>query len=333
MMQIRTAAAPEYYLAPDYQTEGSKIEARWGGKGSQMVGVSGPFGTLSFLRLAKGLNPETGGKLTARLKANRRAAWDVTITVPKSVSVLIEVAEDDGVKKALLDANDFAMRQLEKQAQVRVRKGGVYDDRATGNIAYASFYHGTTRPAKDDGLPDPHSHIHNYLLNLTYDRKEGEWKALQIGNVDRPGIEKAFHRRLARNLKELGYDARVVSGKKATTVEVRGVAEDVQARFSRRNYEVERFASEKGYQSAKAKARLGQFTRSPKVSNISMQDVRRYWVSRLTGDQFEKLSDAISRARRVAMRGRLSRSISNHIDSVRRLAFNREATHERGRSR
>jgi len=333
MMQIRPAAAPEYYLTPDYQTEGAKLEARWGGKGAAMVGVSEGFGTLSFLRLAKGLNPETGGKLTARLKENRRSAWDVSMTVPKAVSVLIEVAQDEGVKNALLDANEHAMRLLEKQAEVRVRKGGIFDDRKTGNIAYASFYHGTTRPAKEDGLPDPHSHIHNYLLNLTYDRKEGQWKALQIGNIDRPGIEKAFHQQLAKNLKAIGYDARVVKGKKATTLEVRGIADAVQDKFSRRNYEVERFAEEKGYKSAKAKARLGQFTRSPKISNASMPDVRRYWVSRLSGEQFGHLADAVSRARKAVQRSRLSRSIANHLDKARHFTQNREAAHERGRSR
>src|SRR4051812_6905718 len=124
MLQARNAQSPEYYLTPDCPTEDGQIEARWGGKGSRLMGLGDEFGELSFLRLAKGLNPETGGKLTARLKENRKDATDLTMTVPKSVSTLIEVLQDDRVKAALWDANEYAMRLVEKKAKVRVRKGG-----------------------------------------------------------------------------------------------------------------------------------------------------------------------------------------------------------------
>jgi conjugative relaxase-like TrwC/TraI family protein len=315
MMQIHTAASPEYYLTPDYQTEGNQIESAWGGRGAKMLGMD-EFGPLSFLRLSKGLNPETGTKLTARLKENRRSAWDVSVTVPKSVSILIEVLGRDDVKDALQEANSYMMGKLEKQAEVRVRKGGVYEDRLSGNIAYASFYHGTTRPAKDDKLPDPHSHIHNYMLNLAFDKKERQWKALQIGNIDRPGIEKIFHKRLARNLKSLGYSL----DEQGKYFEVRGVSQDLIGLYSRRNYEVERFAAEKGYQSDKAKAKLGQYTRSPKIGNLSMDDVRKYWIAKLTPPQLDNLLSVEKRARFTLSKSRWMQNLKNHFTKSRSAA-------------
>jgi conjugative relaxase-like TrwC/TraI family protein len=326
MMQIQPAAAPEYYLSPDYRTEGGKLEARWGGKGSRMLGQD-EFGTLSFLRLSKGLNPETGTKLTARLKDNRRSAWDVTMTVPKSVSILIEVMEKADVKKALLEANEYAMGKLEKQAQVRVRKGGVDEDRHTGNIAFATYYHGTTRPAKDDSLPDPHSHLHNYLLNLTYDRKEKQWKALQIGNIDRPGIEKAFHDRLAKNLKSLGYKL----DQKGKYFEVRGVQPETMELMSRRNFEVARYSDEKGYRSPKAKAKLGQYTRSPKVGDISMQDVRKYWVVKL-GSKLDDLLTVCKKAKVEVSKSRWLNNLKQHFTRHQFSDMEKERDNEQLRS-
>src|SRR6266702_4440453 len=48
-------------------------------------------------------------------------------------------------------------------------------ERLTGNLAYAAFVHEVSRPV--DGVPDPHFHIHCYVLNATYDEAEHRWKA------------------------------------------------------------------------------------------------------------------------------------------------------------
>ena len=87
MLQARSASAPEYYLTPDCPTEDGRIEARWGGKGSRLLGLGDEFDQAAFMRLARGLNPHTGDKLTARMKKDRIDGTDVTVTVPKSVSV------------------------------------------------------------------------------------------------------------------------------------------------------------------------------------------------------------------------------------------------------
>lgn len=328
MLDFNPAREPEYYLTPDYPTAEGELEVRTGGKASQMMGLSDGFTPLAFLRLSKGLNPETGGKLTARLRENRLAATDITANVPKPVSILIEVMEAEGVKEALWEANSHVMQKTEKEAMTRVRKGGKQTNRKTGNIAFSSFYHPGTRPAKDDNLPDPHAHIHNYVYNVTWDKAERQWKALKLEFVDKPKMERAFHKRLAKNLRKLGYDARFRGG----VFELRGFDQETCDRFSRRHFEVREDADKRGYKSPKAIATVAQATRSPKRSDVSMQDVRRYWVSRLTGDQFGRLADYVKAARKAAKRVKLRERLASRLDKLRRLALQREeATSERGR--
>jgi TrwC relaxase len=389
MIKATNAASPEYYLTPDCPVEGQELEARWGGKGSKLLGLSGePFGSLAFLRLAKGLNPETGDKLTARLKADRRDAMEVCVTVPKAVSILIEVMQDDRVKAALWDANAHAMRQWEKGVKVRVRKGGVYKDRATDNVVVASFYHGTTRPivekrdpsmasfnsngvelllqsANDNQAhPDPQSHIHNYLPNVSFDRAEGIWKAVKRIHFDVPQIEHKFNKRLAKSMKKLGYDVKVetktlryssldevpeeyrdrVNKDKAgkcryvmSTLKVKGVSEEIEGVFSRRQDEVDiakearpHLESEgnKTYRKKMeaAKAKLSKVTRAPKslTAGLTREDVHRFWVSQLTGEQFGELADLKERAEAAERRGRWRSGTRNFLDRVRQADKVRE---------
>ena len=88
-----------------------------------------------------------------------------------------------------------------------VKINGRISTGETGNFAYAEFVHFTTRPTGDAGIPDPHLHLHCYVPNVTWDKEEKQWKALQLGEVKRnaPYFESSFHSRLSKRLSELGY--------------------------------------------------------------------------------------------------------------------------------
>src|SRR5436853_25932 len=62
----------------------------------------------------------------------------------------------------------------------RGRRGGRMEDRVTGNAAVARYLHDTSRPAKDDGRPDPQLHAHNEWMNLTFDHEEERIKAAKV---------------------------------------------------------------------------------------------------------------------------------------------------------
>jgi hypothetical protein len=76
-----------------------------------------------------------------------------------------------------------AMREVEGDMQTRVRKGGVFADRSTGNMVWASFTHELARPVA--GVPDPQLHVHAYGFNVTWDGEEHSWKAGQFRELKR----------------------------------------------------------------------------------------------------------------------------------------------------
>src|SRR5258708_5710453 len=80
-----------------------------------------------------------------------------TYDVPKGVSVAGLV--EPRVNAAIDSAVDETMREIEKDAKTRVRKGGKDEDRSTGNMLWAVWSHDTTRPL-EDGTVDVHQHRH-----------------------------------------------------------------------------------------------------------------------------------------------------------------------------
>jgi conjugative relaxase-like TrwC/TraI family protein len=110
---------------------------------------------------------------------NRRAGYDFTFSVPKSVSVYLAVNEDKVLEQMITEALDETMATIEARIETKVRKGYQHDNRLCPNMVYGKFVHGETRPV--DGIPDPHYHIHVYAMNATFDEVEKEWKALELG--------------------------------------------------------------------------------------------------------------------------------------------------------
>lgn len=70
-----------------------------GGKGAERLGLVGDVSREDFIALASNKVPRTGGQLTVRKKENRRAGYDFTFSVPKSVSVYLALSGDKEVKR------------------------------------------------------------------------------------------------------------------------------------------------------------------------------------------------------------------------------------------
>ena len=89
---------------------------------------------------------------------------------------------------------------MEGEAKCRVRVGGASHDRTVGNLCWAEFVHFSARPV--DGECDPSLHAHMVVLNATFDKVEGQWKAGQFRDLkaDAPYWQAAFHARLAGKL-------------------------------------------------------------------------------------------------------------------------------------
>jgi conjugative relaxase-like TrwC/TraI family protein len=298
--------AETYYVKTDggYYLEESGLRTEWVGKGAAMLGLTGTPKFDEFRRLIHGLHPATGAQVTAKLVHNRLAGWDVNVHCPKGVTVVIEQG-DERVRDALWEATRETIADLERFATTRVRKGGEQADRRTGNLVGYAVEHAETRPAKEDRMADPHRHIHVVLMNVTYDRTEKEWKAVKMRPVIelRKYFDRRFNLRLSHKLAELGYgieskwqrDGR--GRRKYMGWDITGVPQSMVSKFSRRSAEIEKIADKWGITDAVAKDELGARLRLAKRDDVTLDEYRRYWESRMTPAESKQVEDTIADAR------------------------------------
>ncbi|MGE3109312.1 MAG: MobF family relaxase [Phycisphaerales bacterium] len=299
-VSVTPGAAKRYYVSglagSDYYAEGFETIAEWGGTlslpeatdapgGVPRLGLQGTVKREQFDRLCHNLHPSSDSQLTPRTKSNRRVGYDLTFSVPKTLSVLYVVTGDTRILKAFRTAIAKVMREIERSVQTRIRVNGQSTDRVTGNLLYAEFVHFTSRPV--DGVPDPHLHAHCFTFNLTYDTVEERFKAMQFGAIKEraPYFEALFHSELARELRYLGFAIEV--GPKGW--ELAGMPAGTVERFSRRTAEIEEVAARRGITNAAQKAKLGAITRRSKEEALSQDAIRSDWLRRLTVDELRQI--------------------------------------------
>lgn len=298
--------AETYYSKSDggYYHKPDDLRTAWMGRGAELLGLSGPPDYEEFKRLIHGCDPRTGEQLTAKILENRIPGWDVNVHCPKGVTTILE-SGDSRIQDALWEATQEAIADLERFATTRVRKDGRQEDRVTGNVVAYAVEHAETRPAKEDKMPDPHRHIHVVIFNLTFDRDEGEWKAVKMRPVMdlRKYFDRRFNQRFASKVADLGYeietkwDRNAKGHRKYMGWDVKGVPESVVKKFSRRSGEIEKLAEELGVTGAVAKDKLGATSRQSKRKDLTLNDCRKYWQSRITPAEAQQISGAIERAK------------------------------------
>ena len=278
-------AAKQYFgksmIRSDYYIDGQEIAGLWGGKAAERFGLTGTVDQDRYFALCDNLDPNIGKQLTPRQKDNRRAGYDFTFSVPKSVSVLYEHSRDERILEAFRESMRETMEDIEREMKTRVRIGGRDEDRITSNLVYAEFVHFTSRPV--DGHPDPHLHAHIFVPNMTWDEKESRWKAGQFGDLkrDAPYFEAAFDARLAHRLNALG----LATERADYSFELAGVPESVIDKFSRRRNEIEAEAAAKGVETAEGKHAIGYYGRENKTKDLGKEELRHEWDARLSPEE------------------------------------------------
>jgi conjugative relaxase-like TrwC/TraI family protein len=273
-----------------YYHEGQELAGQWGGKGSQMLGLSGAVSQEAYFALCDNRNPSNGERMSPRNKDDRRVGFDFTFSAPKSVSVLYELSGDERILKAFRDSVSETMKDIEREMKTRVRKGGDDHDRETGNMVYAEFVHFTARPV--GGVPDPHMHSHVYAFNLSHDDIENRWKAGQFGDLKRDAtwFEAAFDARLSYKLNALGI---ATEKNPSYSFEVAGTPKSLVDKFSNRRNQINAKAEEKGISDAVGKHSIGYYDREHKNTGVGKSELRAEWDSRLTDEERSALADAI----------------------------------------
>lgn len=295
-----SSAAKDYFAKTDYY---ATCPGDWLGKGASMLGLHGDLNQMHFWSLADNLHPQSGEQLTTYTRDGRRVGLDMTFNATKSVSIARELAGlgnagDPRIEQAHREAVAHTVGLLEKDMQGRVRTGGAFENRTTGNLVAYRVTHRDTRINADDQRPDMSLHDHVFIFNATWDAAEGKWKAAELGQIkhDLPFYEAVYHNRLAANLKALGYGIE----RKGKAFELTGVSRETIDKFSRRSAYIEKVAGKLGITKPESKAKLGATTRLGKAKELA-DDLNGYYVSRLTDVEKQQLA---------TLEGRSSRQVS-----------------------
>ena len=172
-------------------------------------------------------------KLTQRHMTNRRCLYDLTVSAPKSLSIMAIVAGDTRLITAHDKAVAAALEGAEKLACVRVRKGAAVDtrqNRATGNIIAAQFLHRESRTL------DPQVHTHCVIFNVTLDPVEQRLKAIEARQFydQSKQLTQIYRDHLSKSLRALGYETYL---DKQRCPQIRGVGEALMVTFSKRSHQ------------------------------------------------------------------------------------------------
>lgn len=262
----------EHLGVGDYLSEGERRAMTWVGKGAERLGLLGGCALKDFERLCRGLSPNGEKKLLVRDKGGRRrVCFFGQISAPKDVSLLLLLGGDQRIAGWWEESVREALVEIESVVATRVRRGGVCEDRVTGEMIAAVVTHETSRAL------DPQLHTHVCIMNLTFDSPEGRWKGVQPSGFyrDQALFREVCHQRLARRLREGGYE---LSGWRSGNFDVVGVPAELRERFSKRRKAILTRAAEIGARSQNALQGVASNTRERKQS-LGIAELRVRWQS------------------------------------------------------
>ena len=255
-----------------------KEASAWAGRGAEELGLSGPVDSDAFRAILEGKVP--GGRQLGRkdLDGNiqHRPGRDVTLSAPKSVSLLALVGGDERI----VDAHDRAVGRtlawIEKNA-VETRM----QDRATGamvraggqKMVAATFRHDTSRNL------DPQLHTHAVVANMVQGEDQ-RWRTMVDDGLfkGKMTIGAIYRAELAQGLQDLGYG--IEKTHPDGRFEIAGVSREVIEEFSTRRSEIEAAMREHGLgrtgDNPHLAARATLMTRAAK-RDVERDELRRTW--------------------------------------------------------
>jgi conjugative relaxase-like TrwC/TraI family protein len=158
----------------DYYSGRGEAPGRWTGRAAETLELGGAVDEDGFVALMEGRHPGTGERLKRVGGRSKVAAFDLTFSAPKSVSVLFAIG-DGRLSRALVEAHEAAVAAaldyLEREAcRVRRGRGGVRREAGAGFVA-AAYRHRMSR------AEDPQVHTHVVAANMARGF-DGRWTAL-----------------------------------------------------------------------------------------------------------------------------------------------------------
>lgn len=280
-----------YYIEHSYYRTSNDSKQVYKGKLAMRLGLSNKeVDKLSFEALTKNRDPLTGDRLTFHDDKSVHA-YDFNFHSPKGVSILSKLAGDERIGKAIMAAVNEAMKEVEKNAMCRVRKGGANYSRESRELLWAEMPDSHSRPV--NGVPDPHEHCHCLVFNVTWDpieKCQKVIKATQIKN-NAPLLQAIYLSRLATEVEKLGY--RIEKDGKGW--DIAGIPSETKEKFSNRTKQIDDYVRDHGLVDACEMGAAGAKTRKGK-NKLSQKEIQSNWDSRLTETEKNDLQKMKMRA-------------------------------------
>jgi conjugative relaxase-like TrwC/TraI family protein len=297
---LMTAGSEDYYLslaATDYYLKGGEPRGLWIGSGCSFFKLGTHVEPDQLKLLFNGFHPipeVKAGKPPPKEplvqnagRPNRQAGWDLTFSVPKSVSVVWTQAEREEREliqrlhhQAVAETLQFAELTLAQSRTGHAGRGEWVDVK----LVAAAFEHGTSR------AEDPQLHSHLLVMNIGVDQ-DGRTRSIVSKPIfkNKMLLGAMYRAYLAQLLYEkLG----LVAERKGTAFELTGVPEDLMQHYSKRRQEVCLDMIRKGRSGGKAAAKSAIETRRTKKNVRPREELFAEWQA--INEQFGFNSEALA---------------------------------------
>ncbi|KAB8035622.1 relaxase domain-containing protein (plasmid) [Silvanigrella paludirubra] len=167
--------------------------------------------------------------------ADRRPAYDLTFSAPKSVSIAALVGDDKRLIDAHRNAVKYALSVVEKEySQTRIVENKNRNIILTNNIIAATFEHDISRKI------DPQLHTHCVMMNMT--KNNGEWRSINQDGFyySSKKLGAIYQNELAKCIKKLGYEIQLNPN---GTFDIKGYTSEHLLHFSKRSLQMKEMGS------------------------------------------------------------------------------------------
>ena len=284
-----SSQAVSYYSSlgtEDYYLKDAEPAGKWWGRGAAALGLSDVVGSKELRNVLLGMSPDGTKKLVQNAKnKKRRAAFDLTYSVPKSVSAAWSQASP-ALRKRIEAAGERALDgTLEvfdaECGQTRRGRGGISTEQA--GLIGAIFRHDTARGLPGE-TPDAQLHWHVVIANAVT-RADGSTGAFDARPLFRRDMKMAlgamFRAELSKELEAiglLGYRPQKERGEGlAAWFELDAVPKELVQKMSKRRTEIQKWLQKRGVSGAKLAEKAALSTRRAK-DDWTRDDLIREWA-------------------------------------------------------
>ena len=288
-----SAADGSYYVSltsESYYTDGGEPPGKWFGQGAKALGLVGKVDGTPLRNLLAAMSPDGKTELLKIQKSkdgsrrDRAPGFDITFSVPKSVSVAFALSNDE-TRKIIRESIDRATLKVLSFVEstlplARRGKGGMQQEHA--KLVAALFDHTTSRAG------EPQLHRHCVIVNLCQ-RQDTAWRTVNSNLLAKwvRTLGPAFRLELGRELREkLSYEVYrpvLENGKRSTSFEIRGIPQKLCDLWSSRRHQLQELlagtgsGSFHGMASAQARERATLLSRQGKEKTLPLRELLDGW--------------------------------------------------------